>query len=482
MRVSRTVAALDGVRSALVAMATELNLELLADMGGAAPDGVGPNDLLVAVCAEAAEVRASALRRADDELAAMAAGAASGGSTGEDRPRTVRTAAGHTARGGRPATVALVAVPGPYAAAEAFDALEAGLDVLVFSDNVPVEHEIALKDAAARLGRLVMGPDCGTAVVGGAGLGFANAVRPGPVGVVAASGTGAQQLMCLLDAAGVGISHCLGVGGRDLSAAVAGRSTRQALRMLDADPATERIVLVSKPPAPEVAAAIEAECAALATPVHPVLLGASGRDIGAAAAEVLAALGRPAPDWPRWSPERPPAPRPGGALRGLFCGGTLADEAMLLASASLGPIASNIPLRPGDPAWTLPADLRTDGHLVVDFGDDTLTAGRPHPMIDPAVRDERVAAELADPRCGVLLLDVVCGHGAHPDPAAGVAAALHAAHAAGYAPPVVVSLCGTADDPQGTARQAEALASAGAEVFLCNAEAARRAVELLGSG
>ncbi|MFC7329497.1 FdrA family protein [Marinactinospora rubrisoli] len=482
MRASRAVGALDGVRSALLAMATGLNLELLADMGGAVPDDVGPNDLFIAVRADTAETRASALLRAEAELAAMAAGTGSGGAAGEDPPRTVRAAAQWAARTGHPATVALVAVPGRHAAAEAFEALEAGLDVLLFSDNVPLAHEIALKDTAARLGRLVMGPDCGTAVVNGAGLGFANAVRPGPVGIVAASGTGAQQLMCLLDAAGVGISHCLGVGGRDLSAAVGGRSTRQALRLLDADPATERIVLLSKPPDAEVAATVEAECAALTTPVHTVLLGASATDIGAAAAEVVAAAGRPVPAWPRWSPDRPTAARPGGALRGLFCGGTLAYETMLVASTALGPIAANIPPPPDRPGRTPGAGLRSDGHLIIDFGDDALTAGRPHPMIDPAPRDERLAAELADPACGVLLLDVVCGHGAHPDPASGVAAALRAARAAGSAPPVVVSLTGTADDPQGTDRQAQTLAAAGAEVFLCNAEAARRAVELLRTG
>ncbi|WP_344733107.1 FdrA family protein, partial [Spinactinospora alkalitolerans] len=372
-------------------------------------------------------------------------------------------------------TVALVSVPGRYAAAEAFDAMDAGLDVLVFSDNVPLEHEIALKEAAERLGRLVMGPDCGTAVIGGAGLGFANAVRPGPVGVVAASGTGAQQLMCLLDAAGVGVGHCLGVGGRDLSAEVAGRSTRRALHLLDADPGTERIVLVSKPPAPQVAKEIEAECAALATPVHLVLLGGDGTDISAAAAEVATALGRPAPAWPTWLPDEPVRPR-AGALRGLFCGGTLADEAMVIASAVLGPIASNIPLHPDDERWTLDAGLRSDDHLVIDFGDDDLTAGRPHPMIDPSVREERLAAELADPACGAVLLDVIIGHGSHPDPAAGVAAVLRAADSPA---PVVVTLCGAEDDAQGLSAQAETLRAAGAEVYLSNAEATRRAVALL---
>lgn len=141
-------------------------------------------------------------------------------------------------------------MPGPHAFAEALDAVEAGLSVMIFSDNVPVEQEVLLKRRAAERGVLVMGPDCGTAVIGGAGLGFANVLRPGPVGLVAASGTGAQQVTCLLDLAGVGVSHVLGVGGRDLSADVGGLSTLRALEALDADPATELIVLISKPRPP----------------------------------------------------------------------------------------------------------------------------------------------------------------------------------------------------------------------------------------
>ena len=162
---------------------------------------------------------------------------------------------------------------------------------MVFSDNVPLEQEVALKEYAGRAGLLVMGPDCGTAVVGGVGLGFANVVRPGPVGIVAASGTGAQHLMALLDGAGVGVSHCLGVGGRDLSAEVAGRSTLQALDLLDADASTELIVVVSKPPAAEVAEAVRARASALGTPVLFGLLGAGQPDLTATAASVVQAAG-----------------------------------------------------------------------------------------------------------------------------------------------------------------------------------------------
>jgi FdrA protein len=275
--------------------------------------------------------------------------------------------------------------------------------------------------------------------------------------------------MRLLDAAGTGISHCLGVGGRDLSAAVAGRSTFAALDALDADPATELIVVVSKPPAPEVADKVRAHAAGLATPVLFALLGFGQPDLTAAVEDALRRLGRPAPArWPVWLPPSPPAPRP-GALRGLFAGGTLCDEAMVIASAALGPIRSNIPL---DPAWT------DSPHEMVDFGDDELTRGRPHPMIDGTLRLERFAAAAADPSCAVILVDVVLGYVADADPAATLAPAVAAARDRGVA--VVVSLTGTAGDPQGLHRQAEALRDAGAAVFASNAGAARHAVGLIG--
>jgi FdrA protein len=476
MQVSRDVVAVDGVSAAQVAMGTELNLDLLRGMGFDPPKA-GPNDLVVAVRAADDDAVARATAAMEQALAAASAGSSGGDGLGgsEPAPRTVASAARRT--GG--ADIALVSVPGPHAFTEAMDALGAGLSVLVFSDNVPVEQEVRLKDEALARGLLVMGPDCGTAVVGGVGLGFANAARPGPVGLVAASGTGAQQLMCMLDTREVGISHCLGVGGRDLSAAVAGRATRAALAQLDDDPATELIVLVSKPPDPAVATEITAYAGSLATPVLLALLGQGQDDLTTVAQRAVEALGVA---WAEpWSWDGQPAPS-GGALRGLFAGGTLCDEAMVIAAAALGEVRSNIPLRP---EWAIGGDLRAKSHLMVDFGDDALTQGRAHPMIDQRSRIERIAVEAADPTCGVLLLDVVLGHAAHPDPAAELAPAISAAvttaRAAGRELAVVVSLCAAVDDPQDPRKQAEALHEAGASIFLSNAAAARHAVQLAGA-
>jgi FdrA protein len=477
MQVSRQVAGAPGVGAAQVAMATELNLAVIGGMGFVVPQDVQPNELVVAIRATEDSGVANGLAALDTALATLkSAGSRSGGFGDAPAPRTL----GRAIAAGQ-ATLALVSVPGQYATVEAFDAINRGVSVMLFSDNVPVEDEVRLKEAAAARDVLVMGPDCGTAVVAGVALGFANVVARGPVGIVAASGTGAQQVMALLDAAGVGVSHCLGVGGRDLSAAVGGRSTRQALAALAADPATESILVVSKPPAAEVLADLEGYAAALGTPVHWATLGAGRPDLTASVEAFLGGLGRAVPRWPSWLPAAGQAPTAGGGyLRGLFCGGTLADEAMLVASGELGGIRSNIPLAPD---LALEADLRAEDHLVIDFGDDGLTRGRAHPMIDPTLRLERIAAEGSDPQCGVLLLDLVLGHGAHPDPgpelADAIRAAREAARTGGRELPVVVSLTGTRGDPQDVGATAATLTAVGASVHLSNAEATRTALSLL---
>ncbi len=440
MRVGRRLSERPGVSAALTAMATALNLELLAELGFTPPPGTRPDDLVVAIRADDQAALESACAAVDDLLAPPAETRAFGA---PPRPRTTASAARRI-----DATLALVSVPGPYAFAEAMDALGAGLNVMVFSDNVPIEHELELKETAARLGLLVMGPDCGTAVVGGVGLGFANTVRPGKVGLVAASGTGSQQVMCLLDEAGAGVGHVLGVGGRDLSAEISGRSTLQALQALDADPATELIIMVSKPPAPEVADLIRSAARRLTTPVLFALLDEGADDLTATTEAALGVLGVPVPRWPSWpASDRAPARTRPGTLRGLFVGGTLCDEATIIAGSS--------------------------PHEMTDFGDDRYTRGRAHPMIDPTLRLERLAEDSTNGAYAAVLIDVVLGHGAEPDPAASLVPVIEAATV-----PVIVSLCGTSADPQDRDRQAEALSAAGAAVFVSNAAATRHAISL----
>jgi len=462
LQVSRGVQGVEGVATAQVAMATPLNLEVLEQMGFTLPAST-PNDMVVAIRLDDDSALDAALAAVESALTRTTS-RDDGGDTREPHRTT-----GAALRDAGADVLVLVSVPGASATVEAMDALDAGHDVMLFSDNVPVEEEVTLKTAAEARGLLVMGPDCGTAVVDGLGLGFANATSPGPVGIVAASGTGCQQLLALLDHAGVGVSNALGVGGRDLSAAVGGRSTREALRRLDADPAVDLIVLVSKPPADDVANEIREFAGALVTPVEIALLGPGQPDLTAAAERVLQRLGHAVPEWPVTGLDkldhregkldhregkldhREGANRKGDLLHGLFVGGTLRDEAALIAGGE---------------------------HPMVDFGADELTQGRAHPMIDPAIRLEHLSRVADDPRTGAVLLDVVLGHGAEPDPAAALAPVVRDVVTNGV--PVVVSCVGTTGDPQGLDAQRAALAEAGAEVHLSNARATRRALELLG--
>ena len=440
LQVSRDVQAVPGVVTAQVAMATALNLEVITGLGFDVPSEATANDMVVAIRVDDDSVL-------DQALAAVDRGLTPTRSSGSAREAEPHRTTGSALRDG-PGLV-LISVPGGSALVEAMDALDAGSDVMVFSDNVPLEQEVALKQIAAERGLLVMGPDCGTAVVDGVGLGFANATEPGPVGIVAASGTGCQQVLALLDHAGVGVTSALGVGGRDLSAEVGGRSTMEALRRLDTDDRVELILVVSKPAAPEVAALIEEYAGSLSTPVELALLGPGQPDLTSAVTRVLERLDVEAPDWPV---DGGAASGEGGLVRGLFVGGTNCQEAQIVVES----------LDPRD-------------HTFIDFGDDAYTQGRAHPMIDPTLRLEEVRRAAADPGTGVLLLDVVLGHGAEPDPATALAPVITDADV-----PVVVTVVGTRLDPQDRERQVRVLAEAGAEVHLSNAGAARRAVELAG--
>ena len=448
MQASRALLEVSGIQDALVAMATDLNLELLAGMGFDLESacGAGPDDLLVAIrAADPADVEVA--HRCLDEVLSLRPEAPARWALGPSA-RTIESATRRIE-----ANVALVSVPGPHAFVEAMAALRAGLHVMVFSDNVPIEQEVTLKREAARRNLLVMGPDCGTTIVSGVGLGFANVVLPGPIGITGASGTGIQQLCCLLDAADVGVRHALGTGSRDLSVEVGAASTMSALAALDAEPSVEVILVVSKPPAPTVAARVREAAAACATPVVMALLGESGSTLEEAAAEATRLLERTAPSPLSWPTPIGRKPRP-GVLRGLFSGGTLMDEAAVIAAA----------------------DPDVPEHRLVDLGADEYTQGRPHPMIDYRLRLEQLHEAADDPTTAVILLDVVLGHGAHPDPASELAPAIRETADRGAA--VVVSLCGTRHDPQDRDSQASMLQRAGASVWLSNAAAARHAVAL----
>jgi succinyl-CoA synthetase alpha subunit len=491
------------VADATVAMGTPMNVELLSDTGFPAAGfaGVGPNDLMVAIDCISSEAFETAAKAADALLARKAAPRTSGGTVAN--PRGLDGAL--TALDG--ANLAVISLPGVYAAREARKALERGLHVMLFSDNVLLEDEIALKTYARTKGLLVMGPDCGSAIINGVPLCFANVVRRGKVGVLAASGTGLQELVCLLDRFGAGVSQAIGTGGRDLKNVKVGALTMlTGIEALAADPDTEVIVVVSKPPERSVAEKVVAalEAAGKAAIVH--FIGYSGgadrsakasiawatnleetaRMAAAASGGDKAGREKRTFDLPDEEIEAIVARETAGMasgqkwIRGYFTGGTLADEAWLLLHALTGAVYSN---NQTDPAFVPPDPKKSIGHTIVDLGDDVFTVGRPHPMIDPSTRTDRIDAERADAEIAVILMDVVLGYGSHADPAGAlvpsiVAAKAEAVKRGGYLA-AVASVTGTPGDFQGFDRQKAELEAAGIVVMPSNYQASMLAVKIM---
>ena len=489
MRIARRLSEVPGILDSAVIMGTDRNKSLLADMGFADPEiaSASPEDLMVAVKAETGDIAESVLGNLDAWLEREP------DSAGRPVYRTIDSAMAALPS----ANLALVSLPGEYAAGEARRALERGLNVFLFSDNVPVEREIELKQLARERGLVVMGPDCGTAIIAGVGVGFANAVRRGPIGVVGASGTGIQEITSLVHSAGSGISHAIGTGSRDLKDVVGGISTFAGLQALESDPDTKVIVVVSKPSGKATTAALLEKLGALGKPVVACLLGFEANDgeypsgISFARTMEEAAMLAVRQAAGAGLDELNPPPSIQGVdlsrllpsqryLRGLFAGGTFCYQAQLLAREAGIEARSNTPISAQQ--GMLDARMST-GHCLVDMGDDLFTQGRPHPMIDSRLRCERILAEASDPETAVLLLDVILGYNASPDPAGDLAQAIAEARSAverrgGYLP-VVVSVCGTDGDPQGLERQTGILRETGAVVFQSSAGAARYVIALV---
>jgi FdrA protein len=476
MRVAAEAERLPGVLHAALVMGTPANRDLLAATGllhGNAADA-GPTDLVIALAASDDATAEAALARVQERLAAGPGAATAAGTP--TAPRTLADALALLPT----ANLALISTPGAYAAAEALKALKRGLHVFLFSDNVPLDEEIELKRVARRRGLLVMGPDCGTAILDGVPLGFANAVRRGRVGLIGASGTGLQQVSCLLDRLGEGVSQAIGVGGRDLDLRVGGLMMLASIERLAADPGTAVIGLVSKPPAPSVARHVLEAARGSGKPTVACFLGGDPsvvRDRGATpaatldeAAALCAAHARGddpdravrlawTPDLVARADELAGRFAPGQRrIRGLYSGGTLCQEAALVLRE-------------------LPGE-----HALVDLGADEFTLGRPHPMIDFRLRNEKILAAAKEPATAVILLDVVLGHAAHPDPAGALLPAIQEARAqaaaAGRHPVFVASVCGTPADPQPLAEQEGTLSAAGVLLAPSNALAARLAARL----
>ncbi len=490
MQLSSRLAEGKGIEQVAVVMATPANLDLLREAGllESVPDAK-PSDVLVLVKAKMEAAAVAVFEQVSGALSSTTANVGTGGSQpGAIVARSLAMALSQDTGG----NLALISVPGEYAAAEAHKALDRRLNVMLFSDNVSVADEVALKTKAGEKNLLMMGPDCGTAIIDGVPLGFANAVRRGRIGCIGASGTGLQQVTCLIDRLGEGVSQAIGTGGRDLTAEVGARTMLAAIKMLARDRSTEVIVLIAKPPHPDVAARVLDHASKVKKPVVVNFIGAAAdKSVGTLhfvktldeAARAAVALARGKRPGARRATQlirgRPKFSATQRFVRGLYSGGTFCYEASMLLAAHFDDTWSNASLRDDralDDPW------RSRAHTVVDLGDDVFTRGRPHPMIDHRLRNERMLKESGDPRVAVMLLDIVLGHGAHADPASVMVPAIEAARAralkGGRRIAFVGFICGTAADPQDLGKQTKAFEKAGVLLGQSNAEAVAMAAAL----
>lgn len=473
MQLQRSLAAFPGVLDAGVVMGTDSNKELLTHIDLASPEVLSarPDDLAIVVKAESEEIALDVISKVDELLAARKSDLDQ-----EYLPRSLETAVEMLPQ----ASWVIISVAGRYATGVTREALRLGRHVHLFSDNVSVEDEIALKKEARELGLLVMGPDCGTAMVDGIGLAFANKIRKGPIGIVAAAGTGLQQVACRIHQLDGGITFGIGTGGRDLSEKVGAITFLMALDVLARDPETKVIVLTSKPPSPKVAEVVLKAARKAGKPVvvnfiaravttmrDGNLFFATGLDDAARLAVELVhnpptLTGDSDLPTEKFTPQQK-------YFRGLFSGGTLAYEAQHILAGYIPRVLANAPI---NKEFKLPDAFVSQEHCIVDLGEDEFTVGRLHPMMDNELRIRRLYEEARDPEVAVIMLDVVIGYGSHPDPASEIAPAIQKciaeAKSAGRHLEVVCVATGTDEDPQNLDHQIEQLKQAGAWVDTSN--------------
>ena len=497
MLVARELSKLPGVQDASVVMGTDSNKALLEQSGllTAEAKAATPNDLVISVKTSGdpddalAEVEKLLHKKTISDDAS------------EYRPKSIRSAVKTHPN----ANVAIISIAGRYAAEEAWEALFAGMHVLLFSDNVSKEDELALKQYGRDHGLLVMGPGAGTAILNGVALAFANVIPAGPVGIVSAAGTGLQETSTLLAKNGIGITQGIGTGGGDVKKEIGGIMYIEGLKALQADPATEVILMVSKLPDVEVEKVLLEQVAASKKPTVICLLGGKAREAnipanatvcstleeaaltaaklaGAKIGDIKGKIAVETKETETLAKELKTHLKPGQKhLRCLFSGGTLCYESQVIWRDGFHfDLYSNAPL---DKHFKMQDSTRSEGNVAVDLGEEEFTVGRPHPMIDNDLRMRRILQEAADPSVAVIFLDVVIGYGAHPDPAAELTEAIRKAatlaKAQGREIIFVASVTGTEQDPQNLSRTTQTLEASGVHVMKSNAMASRLAGYLI---
>ncbi|WP_414838541.1 acyl-CoA synthetase FdrA [Carnobacterium sp. TMP28] len=496
MVISSKISVVEGVRHAAVMMGTDHNKEIMKGSNILSEEGqkASASDMIIGLEADNEDVIKEVLAVVDEELQSK--------TTSDDDVKTKFRTIDMAAKRIGQLNLAVISVPGKYAKNEAMKALNNDLNVLMFSDNVSIEEEVELKEKALEKGLLMMGPDCGTAILNGVALGFANKVSKGKIGIVGASGTGIQEVTTIIDKNNSGITQALGTGGRDLKEAVGGKMMLMELEALKMDSATEVILIVSKPPSEIIMKKIIAAIKDIDKPVVTCFLGGDPSlvdESGALAMETLEDAAHAAVDLANGKEvskitftiptsqvdeyvrkEKEQLKDSQTYIRGLFSGGTLCYESILIMKKKEFNTYSNVAL---EGKYVLENPDVSKENTMLDMGEDYFTEGLPHPMLDTRLRVARIKEEAKDEKVAVLLLDLVLGYGVHEDPAGDIAPAVkeakRIAEQNGRYLSVVASICGTDKDPQNIEEQEEKLKEAGIIVMPSNAQATRLASLIL---
>jgi FdrA protein len=478
------------VNDLVVCMGTATNKQLLKDIGfiDSRFAEIGSNDLIIAIRAEDEKALEEAVKKVDESFTERVIKSESGE---DNKVYSLQ----YAIKQKPDSNVIIISVPGEYAFLEAKKALLANKHVMLFSDNVTIEEENELKEYSVSRGLLMMGPDCGTAIINGVPLAFANVIPKGPVGIIGASGTGSQEVSSLIARMGSGITQLIGIGGRDLSEKIDGKMMLLGIEALEKDPATKVIVLISKPPAPKVIEKILARAAKCNKPVvvhfigsdkalvesHGLVAADSLEDTAVKAVEFTSGKtgGLAVDENNLKSIARSEVSRMNKSqkyIRGLYSGGTLCDEAMFYLQRKFGKIYSNTPL---DPQCKLRDSRISEKDSVVDLGDDEFTKGKAHPMIDPSYRKLRLLNEAKDIEVAIILLDIVIGYGSHPDPAGAMIESVSKTkeefQRRNQYLSFIATVCGTESDPQSLSKQESKLREAGVICMPSNYQAVRLA-------
>ena len=493
MKLAGELGKTDGIIQLSVGMGTPLNKDTMNDLGILLAEGkeASPNDLIIAVEAASGSV-AEQLRETYLKRLTQTRG------TGKNEYASLDTMGRYV----KDRNLAVISLAGNFAGAEAKKALKMGMDVFMFSDNVPIEQEVELKQYARDHGLLMMGPDCGLSFINGVAIGLCSKVRRGAIGIAAASGSGMQEVMNIVHRKGHGISHAIGVGGRDLKDAVGGITMLQSIDILESDPNTTVVVLISKPPQPKTIERILERVRSCKKPVVLQLINAdlSGLDLGhavvsdsfAETANIAIALSQGKDYTSSTETEKYAAVEalakseaakmaPGQKyLRGIYCGGSLAEETITLAQSKLGPLYGNIAFSDD---YLLKDPFSSYKDCMIDIGAEEFTLGRPHVAIDPAPRIERFRQEAADPDTAVILMDILLGYSLCEDPAGMLVDVIQQgkaeAESQGRYLCVIASICGSDLDPQNYEVQKKILEDCGVLVMENNGEASRLAASII---